>query len=153
MLEETLAKQFAQENVELSRKVDALTAENVQVRQQPATDQVVQEQRAAAQIQAEREVAIHACETVMWSRPTRSGRFGETLSNVEKCKVNPNAALEPPPPPNVTAQPDGGGGVSGTAFYKGEQKSGFNKICYYDRLGNAVAITIPVTQLCPQTLP
>jgi hypothetical protein len=36
-----------------------------------------------------------------------------------------------------------------TCFLKGEQTSGMNKICYYDCLGSAAAITIKATQLCP----
>ena len=34
-------------------------------------------------------------------------------------------------------------------FFKGEQVSGMNKICYYDCLGSAAAITIQAFQLCP----
>jgi hypothetical protein len=33
-------------------------------------------------------------------------------------------------------------------FYKGEQSSGMNKICYYDCLGSMAAITIQAVQLC-----
>lgn len=36
-----------------------------------------------------------------------------------------------------------------TCFYKSEKISGMNKICYYDCLGSAAAITIKSTQLCP----
>lgn len=39
----------------------------------------------------------------------------------------------------------------GTAFLKGEFTQGFNKACIYDRLGSAVHVTIPATQLCPLT--
>jgi hypothetical protein len=41
-------------------------------------------------------------------------------------------------------------GVS--CFFKGEQVSGFNKICYYDCLGSLTAITIGSVQLCPLTI-
>lgn len=37
-------------------------------------------------------------------------------------------------------------------FAKGEQVSGRNKICYYDCLGDMVAITIKSIQLCPLTI-
>jgi hypothetical protein len=39
--------------------------------------------------------------------------------------------------------------VAITCFLKGEQVSGMNKICYYDCLGSAAAITISAVQLCP----
>ena len=39
-----------------------------------------------------------------------------------------------------------------TCFGKGEQISGMNKICYYDCLGSAAAITISATSLCPLTI-
>lgn len=37
-------------------------------------------------------------------------------------------------------------------FKSGEQESGMNKICYYDCLGSAYAITISNVQLCPLTI-
>lgn len=37
-------------------------------------------------------------------------------------------------------------------FLKGEQISGMNKICYYDCLGSAAAITISAVELCPLTI-
>ena len=37
-------------------------------------------------------------------------------------------------------------------FFKGEQISGFNKICYYDCLGSLTAITIGSVELCPLTI-
>ena len=39
-----------------------------------------------------------------------------------------------------------------TCFGTGEQTSGMNKICFYDCLGSAFAITIGATQLCPLTI-
>ena len=39
--------------------------------------------------------------------------------------------------------------VAVTCFYKSEQVSGMNKICYYDCLGSAAAITISAVSLCP----
>lgn len=38
------------------------------------------------------------------------------------------------------------------AFFKRSYDSGFNRICFYDRLGSEVAITISATALCPQTI-
>lgn len=38
-------------------------------------------------------------------------------------------------------------------FYKGDAVSGFNRICYYDRVGSVEAVTVPATQLCPLNLP
>lgn len=42
--------------------------------------------------------------------------------------------------------------VAGTAFLKGEQVSGMNKICYYEHLGSVIAITIGSTELCPLSI-
>lgn len=39
--------------------------------------------------------------------------------------------------------------ASVTCFLKGEQTSGMNKICYYDCLGSAAAITVSSVSLCP----
>lgn len=39
-----------------------------------------------------------------------------------------------------------------TCFYTDERVSGMNKICYYDCLGSAAAITINATSLCPLTI-
>tara|TARA_B100001059_G_C17771877_1_gene548939 strand:- start:749 stop:1012 length:264 start_codon:yes stop_codon:yes gene_type:complete len=36
-----------------------------------------------------------------------------------------------------------------TCFVEGETTSGMNKICFYDCLGSAYAITISGTDLCP----
>lgn len=44
------------------------------------------------------------------------------------------------------------GGVATTCFSRGEQTSGFNKICYYDCLGSPAAITRASTDLCPLTI-
>ena len=37
-------------------------------------------------------------------------------------------------------------------LYTGERVSGLNKICYYDCLGSAAAITIKSTELCPLSI-
>ena len=42
--------------------------------------------------------------------------------------------------------------VAVTCFHKGEMSSGFNKICYYDCLGDTVALNVNATQLCPLTI-
>jgi len=39
-----------------------------------------------------------------------------------------------------------------TCFYTGEETSGFNRICYYDCLGSAAAITISSVEICPLTI-
>ena len=39
--------------------------------------------------------------------------------------------------------------ASVTCFLQGETTSGMNKICFYDCLGSAYAITIGATDLCP----
>ena len=42
--------------------------------------------------------------------------------------------------------------AAATCFKTGEQTSGMNKICYYDCLGSAKAITISATSLCPLSI-
>ena len=42
--------------------------------------------------------------------------------------------------------------VAMTCFSTGEQTSGMNKICYYNCLGSAYAITIRAIDLCPLTI-
>ena len=42
--------------------------------------------------------------------------------------------------------------VAVMCFSQGEQISGMNKICYYDCLGSAAAITISSVQLCPLSI-
>ena len=39
-----------------------------------------------------------------------------------------------------------------TGFYTGEKISGMHKICYYNALGDTVAITISSVELCPLTI-
>lgn len=42
--------------------------------------------------------------------------------------------------------------ISTTCFSTGEQTSGMNKICYYNCLGSAAAITVSAADLCPLTI-
>lgn len=42
--------------------------------------------------------------------------------------------------------------VAAVCFKTGEQTSGMNKICYYDCLGSAKAITIGAVELCPLSI-
>lgn len=42
--------------------------------------------------------------------------------------------------------------VAVMCFKTGESTSGMNKICYYDCLGSAAAITISSVSLCPLTI-
>lgn len=39
-----------------------------------------------------------------------------------------------------------------TCFLKGEQTSNMNKICFYDCLGSAAAITVSAYSLCPLSM-
>lgn len=41
--------------------------------------------------------------------------------------------------------------LAATGFLKGERKSGTNKVCYYDVLGQSYALNISVTDTCPLT--
>ena len=44
-------------------------------------------------------------------------------------------------------------GTSGAVGFKtGETISGFNKICYYNKLGSVYTLNIPSTSLCPLTI-
>jgi hypothetical protein len=38
------------------------------------------------------------------------------------------------------------------AFLEREVESGIHRICYYDNAGSEVAITVPITNLCPLTI-
>ncbi|MGO4438561.1 hypothetical protein [Rhizobium sp. RAF56] len=42
--------------------------------------------------------------------------------------------------------------VAVMCFKTGERTSGMNKICYYDCLGSAAAITIGAVELCPLSI-
>ncbi|MEI8180760.1 hypothetical protein, partial [Aestuariivirga sp.] len=53
------------------------------------------------------------------------------------------------PTANMSKIPDQDMKVAVMCFSKGEQLSGMNKICYYDCMGSAAAITIGAAQLCP----
>tara|TARA_Y100000816_G_scaffold14622_1_gene9587 strand:- start:4623 stop:4892 length:270 start_codon:yes stop_codon:yes gene_type:complete len=44
------------------------------------------------------------------------------------------------------------GNSSVVGFKTGETISGFNKICYYNKLGSVYTINIPNTSLCPLTI-
>ena len=43
-------------------------------------------------------------------------------------------------------------GSSGVGFKTGESISGFNKICFYNKLGSTYTLNIPSTSLCPLTI-
>jgi hypothetical protein len=44
-------------------------------------------------------------------------------------------------------------GNSGSVGFKtGESISGFNKICFYNKLGSTYTLNIPSTSLCPLTI-
>jgi hypothetical protein len=42
--------------------------------------------------------------------------------------------------------------LTATCFKSGEQRSGMNKICYYNCMGSQAAITISSTSLCPLSI-
>lgn len=41
---------------------------------------------------------------------------------------------------------------AGMAFFKYEQTSGMNKMCFYDHLGSQVAINVKSYEQCPLTI-
>lgn len=72
---------------------------------------------------------------------------------INEAFVRAGAAMQQPvQQPYQQPQPVGGGTAQGVAFLKGSYVSGMNRVCLYNRLGSAVAITIGATQLCPLTL-
>jgi hypothetical protein len=71
------------------------------------------------------------------------GRADDDLSNaLQLAKLAPSAAAERMTPRN-------GPRLAVVCFKTGEQISGINKICYYNCMGSAAAITISVAQICP----
>jgi hypothetical protein len=73
-----------------------------------------------------------------------------TQSATSLCRLSISGALpgsRRPPPPNQA--PRGGQTV---CFARGEQISGMNKICYYDCLGSAYAVTQSSVSLCALTV-
>jgi hypothetical protein len=137
----------------------AATPQQQQQERQPAMaadrEQQMGDQQAdlPEQAAAVRNRQIGLCVSAMLLRPTVTGS-SEAWSNAALCRLDPQSALKIPPPSPTPppSPPAGGGGVSGPAFYRGEQRSGFNKICLYDRLGSAVAITVGAAEICPQVL-
>jgi len=57
---------------------------------------------------------------------------------------HPMQSKAPLPPQSVK--------VATLCFFKSEETSGMNKICYYDCLGSLTAITIGAVQLCPLSI-
>ena len=72
-----------------------------------------------------------------------------TQSAVSLCALSINA-----PSPGSMAIPRTPAPRAGqiTCFARGEQASGMNKICYYDCLGSARAVTQSSISLCPLTI-
>lgn len=74
---------------------------------------------------------------------------GETENNNESLRL---AALEQAITGGVATPRTSDTQVAVTCFKTGEQVSGMNKICFYDCLGSAAAITISSVKLCPLTI-
>ena len=53
---------------------------------------------------------------------------------------------------NAFTQPSSSYNSGPKGFLTGERTSGFNKICYYDKLGSTYTINISSTSLCPLTI-
>lgn len=75
-----------------------------------------------------------------------------TQQAISLCALSINA-----PAPGTTQTPrqpsqSNSGSVPTTCFARGEQTSGMNKICYYDCLGSARAVTQSAISLCPLTI-
>ena len=82
-----------------------------------------------------------------------SANAGDLLNNVsykydKSCMPSSKSSCN-----NSQASPDSKHiKVAIMCFKTGESTSGFNKICYYDCLGSAAAITISSVSLCPLTI-
>jgi hypothetical protein len=81
----------------------------------------------------------------------RDAAINQALIRAGSAMQGAGAALQQPY--QQQAQPYGGGAAQGMAFLKGSYISGMNRVCLYNRLGSAVAITIGSTELCPLSLP
>ncbi len=110
----------------------------------------------------------------LWGTPAQQAEFARTSSDLALCRYlrdyqsasvevrrqwadeisrrGQNCAWYPDP---LAAEEVRGHGRTGggTAYYKGERVSGTSRICRYDRLGSAVVVTVPRSDLCPLTLP
>lgn len=107
---------------------------------------------AAVRVANERRIS---CDREMFARihamegPSRDAAVGNSLMMMQQ-----GIQMMSPQPQSPSARtPLGGGAQSGTAFLNGSYVSGMNRICNYDRLGSAVAVTVSSTELCPLTLP
>jgi hypothetical protein len=74
----------------------------------------------------------------------------KTLAAIALAAVSLSASSVPPvvPAPEKPIQV----AQNVTCFFKSETTSGMNKMCFYDCLGSAAAITISSVQLCPLTI-
>jgi hypothetical protein len=73
-----------------------------------------------------------------------------TQSATSLCRLSINGPL--PGAVRTPAPPETPRGGQVTCFARGEQASGMNKICYYDCLGSARAVTQSAVSLCPLTI-
>jgi hypothetical protein len=107
---------------------------------------------AAVRVASERRLT---CDREMFARihalegPSRDAAVGNSLMMMQQGIQ----MMSPQPQPPGLRAPLGGGVQSGTAFLKGSYVSGMNRICNYDRVGSAVAITVGAAELCPLTIP
>lgn len=73
-----------------------------------------------------------------------------TQSSVSLCAQSVNAPFQrPQQTPRAPSPPSSG---ATTCFARGERQAGMNKICYYDCLGSARAVTQSSVSLCPLSI-
>lgn len=73
-----------------------------------------------------------------------------TQSSVSLCALSVNApSRAPQQTPHPRSPPAAG---STTCFARGDHQAGMNKICYYDCLGSARAVTQSSVSLCPLSI-
>lgn len=82
----------------------------------------------------------------MFERMSAGESFGQAVGNAKRTEQGL---------PPIVSRRNAQGRVkqaSMTCLSEGEQISGFNKICYYDCLGDLAAITVSSASLCPLSI-
>lgn len=91
--------------------------------------------------------------TALWSversqeQAARQAAVRQSLGNAGRILLQQaTSPIEPTTPAPTTTLTQ-----HGVGFLTSQQKSGMNKICYYNVLGSTAALTVSAVSLCPQT--
>lgn len=107
------------------------------------------------QLTAQQQAAAKAAQAAA-PKPKIGGVLGLIGALQGKNDYIPGTAGAPLPPgigmPAAGPGATYGGQAQGPGFLRSQQRSGFNKICTYDRMGSAYVITVGAAELCPQTI-